>query len=294
MALALGVATSLALGAVAGILRIFGAKPDAVDRALAAAYSNVPAMAVHKKIELKALAQAGLFGATLDIGCGSGIIGGVLKSLTRIQSLHGLDALPAFADQVRAQGYAGFTASDAAKTPLADESFDSVVSVCVLEHVKDLDGALREIRRVLKPGGRLAFTTPSPEFRTSILRYRFWRVLGMRARAEREARARDASSMQYHYSDEAGWRQALEMLGFTKVEVLPLFSRPQLLLYDLLNFQVDVPRLYFADKMQTLEWRHPRMKRLSEWSTAILSAAITRKTAVAGQQTHWLIIAERR
>jgi 2-polyprenyl-6-hydroxyphenyl methylase/3-demethylubiquinone-9 3-methyltransferase len=42
---------------------------------------------------------------------------------------------------------------------LADATFDVVVCVDVLEHVSDLDRVLREIRRVLRPGGVFLFDT---------------------------------------------------------------------------------------------------------------------------------------
>ncbi|MEO0780790.1 MAG: bifunctional 2-polyprenyl-6-hydroxyphenol methylase/3-demethylubiquinol 3-O-methyltransferase UbiG [Pseudomonadota bacterium] len=43
--------------------------------------------------------------------------------------------------------------------PYADASFDAVVCVDVLEHVADLDQVLREVERVLVPGGRFLFDT---------------------------------------------------------------------------------------------------------------------------------------
>jgi ubiquinone/menaquinone biosynthesis C-methylase UbiE len=45
--------------------------------------------------------------------------------------------------------------------PFADNEFDLVTAIETLEHVRDVQLALSEIRRVLRPGGRLALTTPA-------------------------------------------------------------------------------------------------------------------------------------
>ena len=42
-----------------------------------------------------------------------------------------------------------------------DRSFDKAVSICVLEHIPDDDGAIRELYRVLRPGGRLVLSCDS-------------------------------------------------------------------------------------------------------------------------------------
>ena len=44
--------------------------------------------------------------------------------------------------------------------PFSDNEFDLVVCAETIEHIRDLQLALSEIRRVLRPGGRLAVTTP--------------------------------------------------------------------------------------------------------------------------------------
>ena len=49
-----------------------------------------------------------------------------------------------------------FTAGDAAQLPFPDASFDAAVSVQVYEYIKDTEQVLKELHRILKPGGRAA------------------------------------------------------------------------------------------------------------------------------------------
>jgi SAM-dependent methyltransferase len=105
----------------------------------------------------------------LDIGCGDGsytrrLADGFAKvDAIDIQS----DLLSQFAEQVKGTPDAQriiICEMSAAKLSYPDDAFDVVTSIEVLEHIVDLDEALREIRRVLKPGGRFAFTTPNRWF----------------------------------------------------------------------------------------------------------------------------------
>jgi len=50
---------------------------------------------------------------------------------------------------------------DALALPFADSTFDRIIASEVLEHVADDEQALREVHRVLKPGGTVAATVPS-------------------------------------------------------------------------------------------------------------------------------------
>ncbi|MFP5283548.1 MAG: demethylmenaquinone methyltransferase [Actinomycetes bacterium] len=57
-----------------------------------------------------------------------------------------------------------FVAGDALRLPYADASFDAVTISFGLRNVEDVDAALRELRRVTRPGGRLVvceFSTPT-------------------------------------------------------------------------------------------------------------------------------------
>lgn len=51
-----------------------------------------------------------------------------------------------------------FVTGDIAKTKFPDKSFDAVTNISVIEHISDKEGAIKEIYRLLKPGGKLINT----------------------------------------------------------------------------------------------------------------------------------------
>jgi demethylmenaquinone methyltransferase/2-methoxy-6-polyprenyl-1,4-benzoquinol methylase len=70
--------------------------------------------------------------------------------------------------------------ADALKLPFADNFFDIVVSAFVLRNLADIDESLREMMRVLRPGGVMGFLEfgmPRNPILTAIYRWYFVRVL---------------------------------------------------------------------------------------------------------------------
>ena len=70
--------------------------------------------------------------------------------------------------------------ADGCRLPLRSASFDAVLSFGSLEHFPDVDAALREVARILKPSGRAVMVVPNFYVRTEQpvelrLSYRGWR-----------------------------------------------------------------------------------------------------------------------
>ncbi|MEL7012077.1 MAG: bifunctional 2-polyprenyl-6-hydroxyphenol methylase/3-demethylubiquinol 3-O-methyltransferase UbiG [Pseudomonadota bacterium] len=98
----------------------------------------------------------------LDLGCAGGFMAEALAE--KGATVTGID--PAAQAIEAARVHAAKTGYDITydvgvgeSLPYEDASFDAVVCVDVLEHVADLDQVLREVERVLAPGGRFLFDT---------------------------------------------------------------------------------------------------------------------------------------
>lgn len=89
----------------------------------------------------------------LDAGCGTGRH---LINLPRHVNIYGLDGSgPMIEEAKKKVKNAKFFVSDVEKMPFPDDYFDVVISVRVLQHLKDHDKAIKEMCRVLKKGGKL-------------------------------------------------------------------------------------------------------------------------------------------
>lgn len=93
---------------------------------------------------------------TLDIGCGRGFL---LERLAA-HGLTGLTGMDVFDDVP--EGSFDYVRGDVTKPlPLPEAAFDVVVAGEIIEHVPNPDDLVREMRRVLVPGGTLVISTPN-------------------------------------------------------------------------------------------------------------------------------------
>jgi len=111
---------------------------------------------------------------TLDIGCGSGYMGHLIKKFDPDVVIHGLDVSEHAISQIKDYDKAYFLNIDENNIPEPDNDFDLVVCSDVIEHIYDVDHCLNEIKRILKPGAKAIITTPNYSF----WKYRVITLLG--------------------------------------------------------------------------------------------------------------------
>jgi ubiquinone/menaquinone biosynthesis C-methylase UbiE len=128
----------------------------------AAAYLTSPTHASGADLDTLAQAIASTPGAeVLDLGCGAGHASFAVAAHARSVVAYDIaePMLATVAAAARDKGLANIRAQQgpAEQLPFADASFDWVVSRFSAHHWRDLPRALGEVRRVLKPGGRVLF-----------------------------------------------------------------------------------------------------------------------------------------
>jgi len=142
----------------------------------------------------------------LDAGCGSGPLSAALRDRGALVS--GFDASAGMLELARRRlgGGTDLKVADlGSPLPYADDTFDDVVASLVLHYLRDWGPALAELRRVLKPGGRLIASVDHP-FAINLMH-------------RQAGRAAD-----YNYFDTTNWTEEWTMGGQTAT--MSIWHRP--------------------------------------------------------------------
>lgn len=174
-------------------------------------------MAFWRSMECHRFSREKLVHPVLDVGCGDGFLarvafGGHLEA--------GIDLDPKEVERAVASGsYKKAICASATDLPFKNKAFKTVISNCVLEHIPDIDGALKEIHRVLQPGGRLMITVPSECYTNKSYFRGLLSSIGFSGLGKWYVDNLNKTFKHFHVDDRKTWEDRLKKAGLKMVTV---------------------------------------------------------------------------
>lgn len=158
----------------------------------------------------------------LDLGCGDGHFASVAFPSPLSA---GVDpAVGMLREAQSSGGYRFLAQSVGGSLPFADGSFATVISNSVLEHIRDVDAVLAEVRRVLSGRGRLIFCAPSDRFGEMLFFSRRLRRLRLTPLARAYERYFNRIARHHHCDGPQVWQARLVRAGFHMADAFYYFS----------------------------------------------------------------------
>lgn len=172
----------------------------------------------------------------LDIGTGEGTFAYWFRdAICQIDA--GIDPMEIQHQTAGAMGsYKEVKMAPAECIPYPDNSFNTVMSVCVLEHVEGIDRAFKEMARVLRPGGHILATVISENHSDALLPARIYRFLGLHRRADEYTRRFNCMNMHHRPTFSVGDYQTLVGSDLSIVQHEYFLSRSNRSFYDFLGW----------------------------------------------------------
>lgn len=200
---------------------------------------------IHQRL-LQAYYEAVPFvsGDLLELGCGEGR--GVNVLLPQVGSYLGLDKIDEVIVRLRAlHPEAHFESSVFPPVPLPDNSFDTIVSFQVIEHIRKDANFLKEIHRMLRPGGKAVLSTPNIEMTLS---RNPWHI--------REYTAESLSALASRYFAHVDMRGIAGSEKVMKYHERNRASVQKIMKYDVLNLQHRLPAFLLRKPYEILNRRN--------------------------------------
>jgi 2-polyprenyl-3-methyl-5-hydroxy-6-metoxy-1,4-benzoquinol methylase len=144
-------------------------------------------------------------GSLVDLGCGAGLLAGcVLDIGLALADFQAIDIHPQVVSLNGIFKGCQFSCQKLEQTNFSDGQFDAATCLDVLEHFEDLSAPVREIRRIVKPGGHLITSEPTETGFYKLLRFF---LKGYFSKP-------DEKSIDYHFQNAASVEKTLVESGF--------------------------------------------------------------------------------
>jgi SAM-dependent methyltransferase len=169
------------------------------------------AVAFWRSLECHRFSQEKLVHPVLDVGCGDGFLARAAFG-QKLEAGIDLDAKEV-ERAIKLHSYKKTLCVSATEMPFPKNAFKTVVSNCVLEHIPDIDAALKEIHRVLKPGGRLMITVPSECYTNNSFFRTVLSSIGLPGLGKAYVDRLNKMFKHFHVDDAKTWRKRLQKAG---------------------------------------------------------------------------------
>jgi SAM-dependent methyltransferase len=230
------------------------------------------ALAFERTLESRLYLDFSMARPILDLGCGEGLFAklafgekidtGVDPDGTEIERARASDA---YVELIRCAGDA---------VPKPDGAFRTIFANSVLEHIPRLEPVLREMHRLLAPGGRFYFTVPSDLFSHYTVGNQVLLALRRPTLAAKFRAFFDRFWRHYHCYAEAEWRKLTAEAGFEVVDSFTYDPKRICVLNDLLA-PFGAPALVlrrFTDRWTLL----PSARRIAVYPVYLLARQLLR------------------
>ncbi|NLN69273.1 MAG: class I SAM-dependent methyltransferase [Chloroflexi bacterium] len=187
-----------------------------------------------RAIEDRFIQEIAIETPVLDLGSGDGHFASVaFKKKLDV----GLDPWREPTLEARDRGaYGLLVLGEGGQIPFGDETFNTITSISVLEHIQEVAPVLSEVARVLAPGGRFVFCVPNHRFPQALSGRKFLEKLGLTGLGASYSRMFNRIARHVHTDSPEVWETRLFEAGLDLLETWDYFP-PQAL--------------------RVLEWGHP-------------------------------------
>jgi SAM-dependent methyltransferase len=189
-------------------------------------------LAYERAFECLILSQQEYKKPILDVGCGDGIFARILFD-EKIDT--GIDPLGYELESAKKyEMYDELIETFGNDIPKPDNYFNTVFSNSVLEHIEDLDSVLKEVHRVMAPGGLFYVTIPTDKFDKYSLVSKVIYGLGLKSFGKKYNDFFNNFWKHYHYYDREGWIKTFEGNGLKIVNVVEYGKSKDCLFNDIM------------------------------------------------------------